>query len=67
MSHREVQQTERPNESSHHAPKVVYGSDFGHIEYYRETHTPDPLSEDWFSRQALDFNFQDYLRENYGQ
>ncbi|KAH6983963.1 fungal-specific transcription factor domain-containing protein [Ilyonectria destructans] len=67
MSHREVQQTKRPNESSHRVSEVVYGSGVGNIEYYRETHTPDPLSEDWFSRQALDFTFQDYLQENYGQ
>ncbi|KAH7132729.1 fungal-specific transcription factor domain-containing protein [Dactylonectria macrodidyma] len=67
MSHREVQLTKRPNESSNRDSEVVYGSCVGNIEYYRESHTPDPLSEDWFSRQALDFNFQEYLRENYGQ
>ncbi|KAH6961755.1 fungal-specific transcription factor domain-containing protein [Ilyonectria sp. MPI-CAGE-AT-0026] len=57
MLHREVQQTKRPNESSHCDSEIGYGSGVGNTEYYRETHTPDPLSEDWFSRQALDFDF----------
>ncbi|KAL5313451.1 hypothetical protein ACEPPN_019184 [Leptodophora sp. 'Broadleaf-Isolate-01'] len=61
VSHQEVQPTQRPNESLHHDSEPVYYPGASSGEYYGQPRTPDPLSEDWFSRQALNFDFQDYI------
>lgn len=61
VSHQEVQQIQTPKESLHPDPQVVYGPGASNVEYCGQARAPDPLSEDWFSRQALNFDFQDYI------
>ncbi|KAH7146826.1 fungal-specific transcription factor domain-containing protein [Dactylonectria estremocensis] len=59
VSYQEVQQIQTPKGSLHPDPQVVYGPDASNVEYCGQARAPDPLSEDWFSRQALNFDFQD--------
>lgn len=60
-SHQEVQQTQRPNESLHHDSEVAYDPGSSAFEYCGQVRTPDPLSGDWFSHQALNFDFPDHI------
>ncbi|KAF4453989.1 transcriptional regulatory [Fusarium albosuccineum] len=42
---------------------ALSGFTFGNAEGYIPGLTPDPLSEDWFSHEAMKFNFQEFLQE----
>lgn len=64
LSHQEIQQIQKPNRSLHPDFEVVYGPGTNSFEYGAQVRTPDPLSEEWFSCQALDFGFQAYDWEN---
>ncbi|KAJ3541642.1 hypothetical protein NM208_g4515 [Fusarium decemcellulare] len=44
-------------------PGALSGFTFGNAEGYIPGLTPDPLSEDWFSHEAMRFNFQEFLQE----
>jgi hypothetical protein len=67
LSHQEIQQTQSPSRSLHPDSEVVYGPGANNFKYGAQVRTPNPLSEEWFSCQALDFDFEDYVWENCGK
>ncbi|UPK92470.1 hypothetical protein LCI18_003405 [Fusarium solani-melongenae] len=60
-SHRESQHDELPLGLSPQDSAVVSGSNFSNFEGHLQGLEPDPFTEDWFSYQAMAFDFQDYL------
>ncbi|KAG6996506.1 Sorbicillinoid biosynthetic cluster transcription factor 2 [Fusarium oxysporum f. sp. conglutinans] len=67
VSHQEIQQTLRPNRSPHLDSEVAYSPGANNFEYGAQVRAPNPLSEEWLSCQALNFDFQDYVWEHCGK
>ncbi|KAI6750591.1 hypothetical protein HG530_014872 [Fusarium avenaceum] len=67
LPHQEIKQIQKPNRSLHPDSEVVHVPGANSFEYGAQVQTPDPLGEEWFSCQALDFDFQDYIWENRGK
>ncbi|EGU86233.1 hypothetical protein FOXB_03255 [Fusarium oxysporum f. sp. conglutinans Fo5176] len=56
----ESQHVERPSKWASQESEALFGYNVGDAEGYLHGFTPDPLSEGWFSHQAM--NFQEFLR-----
>ncbi|KAL6702810.1 hypothetical protein ACN47E_000896 [Coniothyrium glycines] len=59
--YQQVQQPQRSDGPLHYDSVFLYSPDGTNVGSRGQIRTPDPLSEDWFTNQALNFNFQDLV------